>query len=313
MSRLAEQRKNRELTFANVSKDLDSGSQQNDDRFWKVTRDKSGTGSAVIRFLPPTNGDELPWVKLYQYSFQGPSGKWFINNCPSTIGKPSPVMESNRELWESGNEADKEIARKRKRKIAYISNILVIKDPANPENEGKVKLFKYGKSIHDMISTKAKPEFDDDESVLVWDLWDGADFKLRIKTKDKYPTYESSEFSSKSELFSGDEAQLEAVLDKCHRLGEFLDPSQFKDYNKLKEEFTRAISGTSIPSAAEQTETESSDSRELLERATKVVTKELTEQKVQKVEKVEKVAPKVVEEESDDSDLDYFKKLLADT
>ena len=172
LSRLAAQRNNRNRMSEIATKDFESGNSYNneDNRFWKLTRDKTGTGSAVIRFLPATGNDELPWVKLYSYAFQGPTGKWFINDSPSTIGEKDPVMEANAELWNSGFDADKEIARKRKRKTSYIYNILVLKDPANPENDGKVFLFKAGKQIHDMIGAKAKPQFEDDEPVFVYDL-----------------------------------------------------------------------------------------------------------------------------------------------
>jgi hypothetical protein len=246
---------------------------QSDNRFWKLTRDKTGTGSAVIRFLPPINGDELPWVKVFSYAFQGPTGKWYINDSPTTIGGTDPVFEDNARLYNTGFDADKKLVKdmKRSRKTNYIYNILVIKDPANPENEGKVFLFKGGKQIHDMITDKAKPKFEDDTPVFVYDLWEGANFKLRIVNKDKYPTYENSMFESPTSLFGGDEDKLEAVLCKCHRLGEFIDASHYKSYDQLKKEFDRAMIGESVQPAAEQMEVDDDYSpRAALERAVKV-------------------------------------------
>jgi hypothetical protein len=309
MSRLTELRNNRASAFTKIASDLDSTSQQEDKRFWKVTRDKSGTGSAVIRFLPAVGDDELPWVKVYHYGFQGPTGKWFINNCPSTIGKESPVMDANRELWSTGLESDKNLARARKRKTKYISNILVIKDPGNPENEGKVFLFAYGKSIHDMIQTKAKPEFDDDKPVFVTDLWEGADFKLRIKNKDKYPTYENSEFAQPSQLLGGDEEELEKVLDQCHALSPFIAESEFKSYDVLKKEFEKVINAANIPTAAEQAQADAEETPRLVEKEIKV-------EKVSKappVEKVSKKETKIDSDDDDDSSIDYFKSLLENT
>lgn len=323
LHRLTAQRANRNRMSEIATKDFDSSKTFNnneDNRFWKLTRDKTGTGSAVIRFLPATGNDELPWVKLYSYAFQGPTGKWFINDSPSTIGEKDPVMEANAELWNSGFDADKELARKRKRKTSYIYNILVLKDPANPENDGKVFLFKAGKSIHDMIGAKAKPQFEDDEPVFVYDLWEGANFKLRIFNKDKYPTYENSVFDSPTALFGGDEEKLEEVLNKCHSLSEFLEPSRFKSYDQLKKELDRCLSTEAVKRASESID-EGDDEveytpRQALEKAVRVE-REVKSAPVEKVEKVEKVSKKaeVFEDDSNDGtdDLSYFAKLLQDT
>ena len=322
MGLLSQQRKNRAAVFEKVEKSLSGNGQQEDKRFWNLTRDKANVGSAVIRFLPPVGDDELPWVKTYRYAFQTESGKWYINESPNTIGLPDPVGEANSALYKTKLKEDEDLAKKRKRKTIYISNILVIKDPANPENEGKVFLFRYGPAIHDMIVGKSKPEFEDQESILVWDLWEGADFKLRCKQKDKYPNYDSSEFGPKSELLDGDEDALEELLSKCHRLGEFTDPSRFKSYDTLKAEFERAVNGAPVTPAASRSGDDdgdgSDDARELLERASSN-----RAEKVQKVEKVEKPkkAEKVVEEKSPepdgdsggDDDEEYFRKLLENT
>jgi hypothetical protein len=176
-----------------------------DDRIWKLTPDKAGNASAVIRFLPRTEGDELPFVKIFSHSFQGPTGKWYIENSLTTLGENDPVGELNSKLWNSGSEANKEVARKQKRKLSFIANIYVVSDPAKPENNGKVFLFKFGKKIFDKIMDKARPTFAEDQPVNVFDLWEGADFKLRMRKVDGYPNYDQSVFSDPSALLDGEE------------------------------------------------------------------------------------------------------------
>ena len=166
-----------------------------DDRFWAPERDKSGNGYAVIRLLPPSDGEDLPWARMFSHGFQGKGG-WFIENCPTTLGLPCPVCEGNNELWNSGVESDKEIARNRKRKLSYISNIYVVSDPANKQNEGKVFLYKYGKKIFDKISEKMKPQFEDESPMNPFDYWVGANFKLKIRTVQGYVNYDKSEFDT---------------------------------------------------------------------------------------------------------------------
>jgi len=182
-----------------------------DDRIWKPTPDKAGNATATIRFLPKHPDDELPWVKVFSHGFQGPSGRWYIENSLTTLGESDPVGELNSKLWNSGVEANKEIARKQKRRLHFYSNVLVIADPANPENEGKVMLFRYGKRIFDKIMDKAKPTFEDEKPVNVFDLWEGANFKLRMKKVEGYPNYDSSSFSDPAPVAPSDEAILEVV------------------------------------------------------------------------------------------------------
>ena len=233
-----------------------------DNRFWKPERDKAGNGTATIRFLPHTQGDELPWVKIFSHGFKGPTGRWYIENSLTTIGKPDPVSELNMRLWNE-TEDDKSPQRKQvrdqKRKLNYISNILVINDPKHPENNGKVFLFKYGKKIFDKIMDKARPTFDDQDPVNVFDYWGGANFKLRIKMVDKYPNYDTSEFESVGPLADSDEEILE-VANQQYKLAEFTDPKNFKSYDELKAKLESVLSGsaaagTAYESAAEEFET----------------------------------------------------------
>ena len=205
---------------------------QGDDRLWKLDVDKSGNGYAVIRFLPAPDGEDLPFVKLYSHAFQGPGG-WYIENSLTTLGQKDPVSEHNSELWNNGTDAGKDTARKQKRKLTYISNIYVVKDPANPENEGKVFLYKYGKKIFDKLTAAMQPEFEDEEAIDPFDFWQGANFKLKAKNVAGYRNYDSSEFASTSALLDDDDA-LEAVWKKQFSLAELVAADQFKSYDELK-------------------------------------------------------------------------------
>ena len=204
-----------------------------DERLWKPEVDKAGNGYAVIRFLPAPKGEELPWVRVWNHAFQGPTGQWYIENSLTTLGEKDPVGEVNRRLWNSGDDADKETARKQKRKLSYYSNIYVVKDPKNPENEGKVFLYKYGKKIHDKILAAMKPEFQDETPINVFDLWEGANFKLKIKKVAGYWNYDSSEFDSVSAL-SADDSELEKIYKSEHSLEAFTSRDQFKSYEDLE-------------------------------------------------------------------------------
>ena len=220
-------------------------SYQEDTRYWRAAVDKAGNGYAVIRFLPAIEGEELPWVRVFSHGFQGPSGRWYIENSLTTLGKSDPVSDANNELWNSGSEANKELARKRKRRLNYISNILVVKDPANPENEGKTFLFKYGKKIFDKINDVMFPAFADEQAINTFDIWKGANFKLKIRKVEGFTNYDKSEFEGITELFEGDDDKIEAVWKAEHALQQFVDPSNFKPYEELKKKFDEIIGNTS--------------------------------------------------------------------
>ena len=211
---------------------MSSTSSGADERLWKPEVDKTGNGFAVIRFLPAPDGEELPWAKMYSHAFQGPGG-WYIENSLTTIGGRDPLGEHNRDLWNTGTEANKETVRKQKRKLNYYSNIYVVKDPANPQNEGKVFLFKYGKKIFDKIMEAMQPEFADESSINPFDLWQGSNFKLKIVKKDGYWNYDKSEFGSSEPLLSDDDA-MEALWKKEYSLAAVTAPDQFKSYEELE-------------------------------------------------------------------------------
>ena len=214
-----------------------------DERIWKPVMDKSGNGYAVIRFLPAVEGEDMPWAKIWNHAFQGPTGQWYIENSLTTVGQNDPVSEYNTRLWNSGVESDKEIARKQKRKLQYYSNIYVVEDPANPQNEGKVFLFRYGKKIFDKIMEAMQPAFQDETPVNPFDFWEGANFKLKIRKVDGYWNYDKSEFASPSALFDNDD-DIEALWKTQHSLADFTGPSNFKSYDELKTRLDAVLAGT---------------------------------------------------------------------
>ena len=230
-----------------IEKMNSKGTSGADDRLWKLEVDKAGNGYAVIRFLPAPDGEELPWAKVWSHAFQGPGG-WYIENSLTTLGGKDPVSEYNRLLWNSGNDADKDLARKQKRKLTYIANIYVVKDPTNPHNEGKTFLYKFGKKIFDKITAAMQPEFEDEEAIDPFDFWQGANFKLKAKNVAGYRNYDSSEFSAPSAILDDDDA-LETLWKKEYSLKEFTDASEFKSYADLEKRLN-AVLNQSRPAVA---------------------------------------------------------------
>ena len=263
---------------------------QGDDRLWKLEVDKGGNGYAVIRFLPAPDGEDLPFVKLYSHAFQGPGG-WYIENSLTTLGQKDPVSEFNSQLWNNGTDAGKDTARKQKRKLTYISNIYVVKDPANPENEGKTFLYKYGKKIFDKLTAAMQPEFEDEEAIDPFDFWQGANFKLKAKNVAGYRNYDSSEFAATSALLDDDDA-MEAVWKKEHSLAELVAADQFKSYDELKTRLGYVLGNKQVRNDAETVEQEVEDVR-----ASAPV-----------VETVESVSKASASDDDDDA-LSYFAKL----
>lgn len=216
-----------------------------DERLWKPQVDKAGNGYAVLRFLPAPKGEELPWVRVWNHAFQGPTGQWFIENSLTTLNQKDPVSEYNSQLWNSGVESDKEIARKQKRKLQYYSNVYIVQDSTNPENEGKVMLYRYGKKIFDKLMETMQPAFEDEKAINPFDLWEGANFKLKIRKVDGYWNYDKSEFDSVTPLKSTDE-ELESIWNAEHSLADFVAPSNFKSYDELKTRLDAVLSGTVV-------------------------------------------------------------------
>ena len=266
---------------------LNTNGSSGDDRLWKLEVDKSGNGYAVIRFLPAPDGEDLPFVKLYSHAFQGPGG-WYIENSLTTLGSKDPVSEYNSQLWNNGTDAGKDAARKQKRKLTYISNIYVVKDPANPENEGKVFLYKYGKKIFDKLTAAMQPEFEDEEAIDPFDFWQGANFKLKAKNVAGYRNYDSSEFTAVTPLLDDDDA-LEAVWKKENSLKEFIDADQFKSYDDLKKRLEYVLGSRRPTTSIEEEDTDRGAAEELVTAAVSTT-------------------PSSVNEDDDDA-LSYFQKL----
>jgi hypothetical protein len=214
-----------------------------DERLWKPELDKTGNGYAVIRFLPAVEGENMPWAKLWNHAFQGPTGQWYIENSLTTLGNNDPVSEMNSAYWNSGVESDKEIARRQKRKLQYYSNIYVVSDSMHPEHEGKAFLFRYGKKIFDKLMEAMQPAFEDESPVNPFDFWQGANFKLKIRKVDGYWNYDKSEFEAPSALFDNDDS-IEEVWKNQYALNEFTAPTNFKSYDELKTRLSMVLAGT---------------------------------------------------------------------
>ena len=265
-----------------------------DDRVWKLECDKSGNGYAVIRFLPAPDNEDLPFVKLYTHAFPG-AGGWYIENSLTTPGKKDPVSEYNTQLWNNGTDAGKQTARKQKRKLSYISNIYVVKDPANPENEGKVFLYKYGKKIFDKLTAAMQPEFEDEEAIDPFDFWQGANFKLKAKNVAGYRNYDSSEFTAVTPLLDDDDA-LEALWKKEYSLAEIVAADQFKTYDELKTRLDYVLGNKKPVASQVETFDEDNDRGSAEELVTAAVS----------------TTPSSINEDDDDDALSYFSKLASE-
>ena len=266
-----------------------------DERIWKPQLDKTGNGYAVIRFLPAVKGEELPWAKVWNHAFQGPTGQWYIENSLTTINQKDPVSELNTAYWNSGIESDKEIARKQKRKLQYFSNIYVVSDPKHPENEGKVFLFRFGKKIFDKCMEAMQPAFEDETPINPFDFWKGANFKLKIRKVDGYWNYDKSEFEAPSELFDDDD-KLEEVWGKQYALSEFTATTNFKSYDELKKRLDAVLAGVTTVGSA----------------ATTTIDDEPVDTTVTVDTKAEEAPTVDVSDDSEDDTISYFEKLAED-
>ena len=278
---------------------MNNSGNSSDDRLWKLECDKANNGYAVIRFLPAPDGEDLPFVKVYSHAFQGPGG-WLIDSCATTLNQKCPVCEHNSGLWNSGIDSNKEVARKQKRKLTYMSNIYVVKDPANPENEGKVFLFKYGKKIFDKLTEAMQPEFEDETPIDPFDFWTGANFKLKAKNVAGYRNYDSSEFAAQGALLNDDDA-MEAIWKKQYSLAEFVSPDQFKSYEEMKKRLESVLGGKS---ARIDSEVEDEDDY-------RGPAPSLTEDLRSELNNLKPTRSVAVDDEDDDA-LSYFAKLASD-
>ncbi len=268
-----------------------------DDRFWKPEVDKAGNGYAVIRFLPASDGEDVPFVRVWDHGFQGPTGQWFIEKSLTTLGQKCPISEYNNMLWNSGVESNKDLVRKYKRRLSFYSNIYVVSDPSNPANEGKVFLYKYGKKIFEKLNDLMNPSFQDETPVNPFDLWSGSNFKLKIRNVEGYRNYDKSEFDATTSLLD-DDAKLEAVWNSQYKLSEFTDPGNFKSYDELKTKLYRVLAldaGSPTESYAAPTNTVAAQQPTIPSAAT-----------------VQAPETASVDSTEDDETLSFFKKLAAD-
>jgi hypothetical protein len=293
----AELKKSRNKSFEELAQKAKSiadnkGQGGSDDRLWSPTVDKSGNGYAVIRFLPEPQGENFPYVSYYDHGFQGPTGLWYIEKSLTSIGKDDPLSEYNSKLWNTGLEANKEIVRKQKRRLHYVSNIYVVSDPSNPDNEGKVFLYIYGKKIFDKLNEAMNPQFEDETPVNPFDFWEGVNFKLKIRKVEGYRNYDKSEFDSPEPLFEND-SDLEKVYESLHSLQEFIEPSNYKSYEELKEKMERVLCLTDNDVTPQEPKSfrESSPARN-------------------EIKEMAKPEPKISTDTDDDLDDDYFRKLI---
>jgi len=264
-----------------------------DDRMWKPTVDQAGNGYAILRFLPAREGAELPWARYWDHGFKGPTGQWYIEKSLTSIGQNDPVGELNSRLWNTGIEEDKETARRQKRRLHYVSNIFVVSDPGNPENEGKVFMYQFGKKIHDKIMDQMQPEFADEEPVNPFDMWEGANFKLKIRNVEGYRNYDKSEFAKQTQLLDGDDAKLESVYDQMYDLSEFTDPANYKTYDELKTKLSSILGEVAGMGAATMAQTaQMNDPVE-----------------APAPQRIEPVTAENIKVEDDDDTLSYFAKL----
>jgi hypothetical protein len=253
MSSIEALKRNRQSTFQKLNQELEKASGKfqgnKDERFWYPARDKTGNGYAVIRFLPAPDGEDVPFVKIFEHGFKGPTGSWYIEKSLTTLEKDDPVSTHNSLLWNTGIEANKKIASAQKRKLVFISNILVLEDPQTPENEGKVFLFRYGKKIYDKIFEAYHPITPTEKPINAFDFWEGANFKLKIRKVEGQTNYDSSSFTDPSVL-SKDEAELEKIWSQAYSLKEFVDPKNFKSYEELERRLKQVLGEGSAPRAA---------------------------------------------------------------
>jgi len=300
-------KKNRSSSLSKLNSQLEkiqskSYSDPNEGKMWKPTRDKAGNGFAVIRFLPAPVGEDYPFVRIWDHGFQGPTGLWYIENSLTTLDRDDPVSEYNSKLWNSGIEEDKAEARKMKRRLKYVSNILVVSDPSNPQNEGKVFLYQYGAKIFGKLQELMNPQFDDETAADPFNMWEGANFRLKIQKVAGYPNYDKSTFDTPSAI-SDDDSELERIFNEEHSLKELIDPKNFKSYDELKAKFYRVLAAdgftSSTPTAEDADDLDMSN----------FGAKDAPEPTLNVMPEAQSAAPSMSMNDDDDDDLSIFKEL----
>lgn len=282
----------------------EGGSRQSDEKLWKPTVDKAGNGYAVIRFMPAPEGEDVPWARFWDHGFQGPTGKWYIEKSLTTIGQSDPVSELNSQLWNSGIDADKEQARKQKRRQHFVANVYIVSDPGNPANEGKVFMWEFGKKIWEKIMDVMQPQFQDEDPINPFDFWEGANFKLKIRKVEGYRNYDKSEFDSPSEFMDGDDDKLEAVYNQINSLSDYTDPKNFKSYDELKRKLDTVLG------LGGQSRTPMQTAESLMDDEDTTPAPKMREQSSAPIR--ERKAPVEVSDDDDEDTMSYFSKLASE-
>lgn len=287
--------------LSKISSKTQYSNNTDEETYWKPTRDSAGNGMAIIRFLPAPDKEDMPFVRLWDHGFQGPTGKWYIENSLTTLGQEDPLSEINRKLWNSGLDEDKKTAQKQKRRLHYISNVYIVKDYGNPENDGKVFRYKYGKKIFDKLNDLMNPSFADEKPINPFDLWEGANFRLKIKMADNYPNYDKSEFDSPGPLFESDD-KMEEVWKKEYPLSTVVDPKNFKSYDELK---TKLYSVLGLVDTGSRTSTSKAEDDLDADLDISKMSKETEAPKLKEKESKNEVSV----DDEDDDDLEIFREL----
>lgn len=302
VSSFTQLKKNRQEQFSKLVTDLKQTNTPNesrdDSRMWKPAVDKAGNGYAVIRFLPAPGGEDTPFVRIWDHGFQGPGG-WYIEKSLTTLGQKDPLSEYNTQLWNTGVEENKDVVRKQKRRLHYISNILVVKDPSNPDNEGKVFLFQYGKKIFDKINDLMTPQFEDEQPINPFDFWEGANFKLKIRQVEGYRNYDKSEFDNQAPVATDDD-DIEKIWKQEYSLQDFLKPSEFKSYEDLKKRLHKVLGWETNQFEERAAKTDTAEALEFTE-------PRRVEAKPQKVTESNETAPPWDDE---DDSLKFFQQMV---
>jgi hypothetical protein len=272
------------------------------EKYWNPTRDAAGNGFAIIRFLPAAEGEDVPFVRIWDHGFQH-NGQWYIEKSLTTLGADDPVSKYNSQLWNTGLDSDKELARKQKRRLKFHANIMVIKDSGNPENEGKVFLYAFGKKVFDKLSDLMTPQFEDETPVNPFDFWEGSNFKLKIRMVEGYPNYDKSEFDDPSPFCNGEDDKLEEVYKQLNSLQELIGPANFKTYEELEARLHRVL-GIGETTHAGRDNTAESITDEALDMSKLGGSTETAEIKTSNSSEIAS--------STDDDDLEFFKNLAAD-
>ena len=224
-----------------------------EDEYWKLTCDAAGNGTAELRFLPAHPDEDMPVVEVHEYFFGKldkalGKKKWYINRSLETIGKKDPVKE---EYWACINkktEEHKEMAKEIRDRQSFIVWVYIVDDKNAPENNGRVMKTKLSSSQWKFITDRINPDEmlieDGVVPIDVFNLWEGANFKLRAYNgSNNMRTYDRSVWMEPGPLFKDDE-KMEEVYSKVTGLKSEVDPDgplYKKTYAELEEQLISVL------------------------------------------------------------------------